>query len=142
MGQSVLLWQSGGHHAQFEGQRVYPYKFLLRHYPLRTREQTVRKIRARQQASNWLERTVLGWHHMYDRFDIDDDDQLFENVCKETHNKFMPFDSATFYDQYLVERISGVGVDRVKPLNWTRHVPTFALPLFRFGKRILHRVLG
>jgi hypothetical protein len=136
------LWGSGGHHVEFEGQRIYPYKFLLRHYPFRSRAQTVRKIRERRTRSNWLERTLLGWHHMYDRYGHMDDDQLFEDVCQTSRAGCMAFDPATFYDVYLVERVSGVGLERLPPRNWTRHVPALALPLFRFGKRILDRVLG
>jgi hypothetical protein len=136
------LWASGGHHVVFEGQRIYPYKFLLRHYPFRTRAQTVNKIRARQKSSNWLERTLLGWHHMYDVFGHMDDDQVFEHVCQQSRTERIRFDPATFYDQYLVERISGVGLVRLPPRNWTRHVPKFAIPFFRFGKRVLDRILG
>ncbi|MBN1563984.1 MAG: glycosyltransferase family 2 protein [Anaerolineae bacterium] len=136
------LWGSGGHHVVFAGQRVYPYKFLLRHYPFRSRVQTVRKIRARQKGSSWLERTLFGWHHMYDRFGGVDDDQLFEEVCITSRTARIHFDPGTFYDHYLVERISGVGLERLPPRNWTRHVPKFALPFFRLGKRLLDRVLG
>jgi glycosyltransferase involved in cell wall biosynthesis len=135
------LWGSGGHHVVFEGQRVYPYKFLLRHYPFRSRAQTVRKIRVRQQGSSWLERTLFGWHHMYDRFGGVDDDQLFEEVCITSRTARIRFDPETFYDHYLVERVSGVGLERLPPRNWTRRVPKFALPFFRLGKRILDKVL-
>jgi hypothetical protein len=102
---------------------------------------TVCKIRSRQKGSNWLERTLFGWHHMYDRFGEVSDDVLFEEVCVTSRTARIRFDPAMFYDHFLVERISGVGLDRLPPRNWTRHVPQFALPFFRLSKRLLDRVL-
>ncbi|MCA9912852.1 MAG: glycosyltransferase family 2 protein, partial [Anaerolineae bacterium] len=56
LGVPVNLAAKGGHHVRFEGMRVFPYKFLLRHYPLRSKAQAVAKIRQRQQQSNPAER--------------------------------------------------------------------------------------
>lgn len=43
-GQRVDLASSGGHVAWFEGMKVYPHKFVLKHYPVRNKEQGERKI--------------------------------------------------------------------------------------------------
>ncbi len=138
MGQSVSLWKSGGHLTEFEGQRVYPYKFLLRHYPLRTRQQATQKIRERQKSSNWFEQKVLGWHIMYDHFDADDQ-QFYDDLCKETRHKRAVFDDETFYIEFLVERLSGVGIERLQRRTWKARVPKVALPFFRLGRRLLYR---
>jgi hypothetical protein len=62
----VDLASSGGHEAQFEGRRVFPYHFLLKHYPLRSQEQAERKVyRERRGRWNQAER-ARGWHHHYD----------------------------------------------------------------------------
>ena len=40
----VNLSESGGHEARFAGRRVFPYKFMLKHYPLHSTEQARRKV--------------------------------------------------------------------------------------------------
>ena len=35
---------SGGHHVQFPGQRIFPLKFFLGHYPIRSTKQAIEKI--------------------------------------------------------------------------------------------------
>jgi hypothetical protein len=62
----VDLARSGGHDAAFEGRRVFPYRFLLKHYPLRSQEQAERKV-FRERRSRWNEEErAKGWHHHYD----------------------------------------------------------------------------
>ena len=51
----------GGHDARFPGRRVFPYKFLLLHYPARSQEQGERKVfRDRQGCRNAEERLAPG----------------------------------------------------------------------------------
>jgi hypothetical protein len=61
----VDLATSGGHEAVFPGRKVYPQKFLLKHYSLRTPEQGRRKVAERLQRYHPGERQI-GWHHHYD----------------------------------------------------------------------------
>jgi glycosyltransferase involved in cell wall biosynthesis len=66
MGPAIDLATSGGHEVRFDGRRVFPYRFLLKHYPLRSQEQAERKVyRERQARWNPTER-AKGWHHHYD----------------------------------------------------------------------------
>lgn len=102
LGRPVDLATSGGHTIQFEGLRIYPYYFLLRHYPLRSQEQAARKVFA-ERKSRWnAEERARGWHFQYDNF-------------REGHRfawkaeDLIGFD-ATFYRDYLVERLSGIGI--------------------------------
>ena len=44
MGISVDLAQSGGHQVCFEGRLIFPYKFLLKHYPIRSQAHGEKKI--------------------------------------------------------------------------------------------------
>jgi 2-polyprenyl-3-methyl-5-hydroxy-6-metoxy-1,4-benzoquinol methylase len=134
MGQRVSLAPSGGHRAEFDGQRVYPYKFLLKHYPLRSREQATRKIRARQKQSNLVERTLHGWHRMYDQYDADDS-RLFDELCSRSRALDV-FDTDAFYSAFLVERISGVGLTRLPPSNWKRLIPKWLVPWLRLARRL------
>lgn len=65
-GPSLELARSGGHEAEFPGRRVFPYRFLLKHYPLRSQAQAERKI-FRERRRRWNpEERARGWHHHYD----------------------------------------------------------------------------
>lgn len=103
IGQSVSLADSGGHEVQFEGRRVYPYKFLLKHYPIRSQIHGEKKIfQDRKQRWDPVER-ARGWHVQYDHIDIG------HSFLRGT-SELKLFNPATFYEDYLVERLSSVGV--------------------------------
>jgi hypothetical protein len=62
------LIEAGGHDAAFPGRRVYPLRFILRHYPIRGTGHGRRKVfeeRLGRFASGERER---GWHRQYDEF--------------------------------------------------------------------------
>ena len=66
-GQRVDLSSSGGHVARFPGMKVYPEKFILKHYPMRTAAQAERKvIHERMERYDPYERQALRWHVQYD----------------------------------------------------------------------------
>ena len=62
----VDLLSSGGHEAIVPERRVFPVRFLLRHYPIRNQAQGERKI-LQEREPRWdpAER-ALGWHARYD----------------------------------------------------------------------------
>jgi Glycosyl transferase family 2 len=102
----VRLAESGGHQVEFPGRRVYPYKFLLRHYPVRSQEQGIRKILSdRKPRWNPVERGSRGWHTHYDH--VEPSHNFLLNAVN-----LLEFDPATFYRDYLVERLSGIGAER------------------------------
>ncbi|MDA8292280.1 MAG: glycosyltransferase [Actinomycetota bacterium] len=62
----VEMASSGGHEVRFAGRRVFPYKFLLRHYPVRSQAHGERKVfRERRGRFSPAER-ARGWHVHYD----------------------------------------------------------------------------
>jgi Glycosyl transferase family 2 len=62
----VSLAASGGHEVRFPGRRVFPIRFLLRHYPVRSQEHGERKI-FDERKKRFLERErAKGWHVQYD----------------------------------------------------------------------------
>jgi hypothetical protein len=64
-GASVDLVASAGHEAVFEGRRVFPTRFLLRHYPIRGQAHGTRKVfEDRVPRFDPAERQ-LGWHVQY-----------------------------------------------------------------------------
>lgn len=92
--QRVDLASSGGHEANFTGAVDFRYKFLLKHYPLRSETHAVRKIEEERHARRSpFESEVLGFHGHYkelaDRgFTSEDDADLIQ------------WDEATFWREY------------------------------------------
>ena len=120
-GTPVDLASSGGHHVRFDDQRLFPFKFIYRHYPFRNETQATNKIRAKQENSDARER-MRGWHYMYEHLNISDE-QLFENQCQEVRDNYHVFDRDTFYECYLVERLSGIGISQIpvqRKSKWRR----------------------
>lgn len=67
--QDISLAESGGHEIRFDGRRVYPYKFLLKHYPVRSQAHGEKKV-LRERKPRWdpVEK-AQGWHYHYDHIE-------------------------------------------------------------------------
>jgi glycosyltransferase involved in cell wall biosynthesis len=65
----VDLTSSGGHTVMFEGRRIYPVKFILRHYMVLSGDHARRKYGARK--FDEVEVSKLGWHGWRARFAAD-----------------------------------------------------------------------
>lgn len=65
-GGHVEIASSGGHEARFAGKRVFPYKLLTRHYPIRSQAHGERKILAERRARFSPAERRRGWHTHYD----------------------------------------------------------------------------
>jgi glycosyltransferase involved in cell wall biosynthesis len=61
----VDLVSSGGHEALFDARRVFPIRFVLRHYPIRSREHGERKV-FRERRPRFIEAEHGKWHLQYD----------------------------------------------------------------------------
>lgn len=104
-GQPISTIPSAGHDVIFEGRRVYPFKFLLKHYSFRSQEHGEKKVfRERKARWNPGER-ARGWHVHYDAM------QAGHRFLRSTTEKEF-FEESNFNKTYLVERLSGIGVDR------------------------------
>jgi hypothetical protein len=64
----VDLVQRGGHDVLFGGRRIFPVPFVLRHYPIRSAEHGIRKVRAERLARFAAEERADGWHVQYDHY--------------------------------------------------------------------------
>jgi len=99
----IFLSNSGGHEASFKGRKVFPYKFLLKHYPIRSQSHGEKKIFIEREPRWYKPERSHNWHRHYD-------------VVSEGHNfLYMPeklecFDE-DFYKKFLLERISGIGIN-------------------------------
>jgi len=99
----VQCAERGGHDVRFPGRRVYPFKFLLRHYPARSQAHGERKVFGERLPRFSADGRRRGWHCHYDA--------LSPHSCfVRDPSTLSLFEPATFYDEYLVERLSGVGL--------------------------------
>lgn len=60
------LVSSGGHDARFEGRRVFPIRFPMRHYPFRGEAHGRRKVFVERRARFDPAERSAGWHVQYD----------------------------------------------------------------------------
>jgi hypothetical protein len=62
----VDLKATGGHEARFPGRRIFPVRFLMRHYPIRSTEQGERKVFRERKPRFDPEELARGWHVQYE----------------------------------------------------------------------------
>ena len=63
---AIDLVTSGGHDASFDGRRVFPIRFLARHYPIRSQAHGQRKVFDERKPRFAQEERARGWHVQYD----------------------------------------------------------------------------
>jgi hypothetical protein len=105
----VKCWKNVGpvdlsNGVQFAGKRIYPLKFLTKHYPFRCLRQANRKLYRDRLPRTARERPERNWH--YEPF------RLVSEIMPWRQHELLNFDENIFNTEYLVERISGIGVDR------------------------------
>lgn len=100
----ISLANSGGHDAQFTARKVYPIKFLMKHYPLRNKEQAGKKIFQDRASRILKEKSEKGWHGQYDKFIVGNEEIVFNQ------HQLIRWHPNMFDVEYLVERISGIGL--------------------------------
>lgn len=103
-GVNVELAKSGGHEASFENRKVFPIKFLLKHYPLRSKEQAQAKVFKDRLPRFEKEKAQFGWHNQYNCY-IDGNE-----VKGWDRHTLTPWHSSLFYSEFIIERISGIGL--------------------------------
>lgn len=104
----VSLAPTAGHDVRFPGRLVYPFKFLLKHYPIRSQAHGEQKI-FRDRRPRWSAgERALGWHQQYDGVRPG-------MSLRGDASELARFDPATFFERYLIERLSGVGIYEAPP---------------------------
>jgi glycosyltransferase involved in cell wall biosynthesis len=104
-GQRVNLADSGGHDVVFADRRVYPLRFLLRHYPIRSQRHGLTKVLKERIARLNLFERERGWHTQYDFAKTN------PSFLRMSHGLFS-FDPRKFNDEFLAERLACVGLTR------------------------------
>lgn len=102
LGLPVHLDALGGHEVQFEGRRVFPYRFTLRHYPIRSQLHGETKIFRERKARTNATEHAKGWNIHYHSF-AEGHRFLRDPSALEI------FDPDTFQKTYLVEWLTGTG---------------------------------
>jgi Glycosyl transferase family 2 len=67
--------EDGGHDVRFAERRLFPLRFLLRHYPIRSQAHGTRKVLRERKERFTPDETAMGWHRQYGH--VQDVDHLF-----------------------------------------------------------------
>lgn len=94
---------TGGHLVNFPGRKVFPIKFLLGHYSLRSPEQAARKILKDRQPRYLASERKRGWHVQYD-------EAYFKQKVIRNKKGLVKFDQDKFWHKYLLQRTFGIGI--------------------------------
>ncbi len=104
-GQPISTVASAGHDVRFDGRRVYPFRFLLKHYSFRSQNHGETKV-FRERKTRWNPKERLkGWHVHYDAIQ---EGHRFVQAASEKEE----FEEERFNKKYLVERLSGISTHR------------------------------
>jgi hypothetical protein len=71
-GRTPVRLEAGGHDVTFDGRRVFPLKFLLRHYPVRGEAHGRRKVFEERRPRFAAGERAMGWHVQYDGVSVED----------------------------------------------------------------------
>ena len=105
-GAPVALADSAGHDVRFPGRKVYPYKFLLKHYPVRSQRHGERKV-LHERLNRWnADERARGWHRQYEAAPL----RFLRDPATLTR-----FDKRAFRERYLVQSLSGAGIFKAPP---------------------------
>ncbi len=154
-GGPVDLVSEGGHEARFPGRRVFPYKFELKHYPIRSQPHGEQKV-FRDRIARWDPRErAIGWHAHYDELKPQESflrrpEDLIEDRGADTRARFLPefLAGAGLADSRFPAWALGSTAGRAVYLSLRRfarsrtYARIRAFPLFRIGvvRRTLHRL--
>lgn len=98
-GSPVCFHHSAGHVLSFDGLKVFPYKFLLKHYPIRSQRHGEKKIFVNRKPRYAPEERSMGWHIHYDNY---------KDGCSFIRRpEDLELFNENFYSKYLVERLAG-----------------------------------
>ena len=107
IGQKISLANSGGHEVKFIGRKVYPLKFLLKHYPIRSQNHGEKKI-LKDRKSRWNpDERKMGWHNHYD--DVDENYNFLH-----TKSKLLFYDDVEFKRRYQEDNLYGMNIHSEK----------------------------
>lgn len=87
----ITLAHSGGHEAVFEDRVVFPVKFILRHYPIRSQTHGIKKVFSERRNRLVETERKWGWHQQYN------------HIINESHNFLKNPDELRMFDIDLIQ---------------------------------------
>lgn len=127
----------GGHHVRYPGARVYPTRFIHKHYPVRSLEHGRRKILAERKARFSKAEKARGWHVQYDHLAEIDPKDVFWDPAQLTAFDFERESHALFVESSGV--LEGALLDAdLGPLDEKDFVARWAARLAREGVAPAH----
>lgn len=100
---NISLAEYGGHNCEFPSKKVFPLKFLMKHYPLRNEEHALEKIFKDRLPRFKSDRKKYGWHGHYDK-------HKRENIKTWKDYNLLYYEENEFNKKYLIEKLSGIGI--------------------------------
>jgi len=79
-GKPVDLTTHAGHSVLFQGRLIFPLKFILRHYPIRSQQHGLEKVLKQRKTRFLQEERDKGWHLQYDA--VQEDTNFLYNVAQ------------------------------------------------------------
>tara|TARA_B110000467_G_scaffold38285_1_gene34919 strand:+ start:2357 stop:4681 length:2325 start_codon:yes stop_codon:yes gene_type:complete len=102
-GQDIDLIHWGGHRVEFAERKIFPLKFLCKHYSIRSQKHGERKIFMERQNRFHPKEIEKGWHAHYD--EIKKGENFIYDRLKLTEFNELKFNKINF-----IERLSGIGI--------------------------------
>jgi hypothetical protein len=97
------LSNSGGHAIEFYDKKVFPLKFLLKHYPIRSQSQGMKKVFEDRLPRFTKEKRERGWHTQYDK--VAESAAFIWNP-----NQLHVWNEWSVRAEYMVEFLSGINI--------------------------------
>ncbi len=105
LNKDISLTKFGGHVVSFDGIQVCPYRFIVKHYPIRSQAHGEKKVFLERVARWSPKEREMGWHKHYDSIKPD------SSFIHKT-GELQLFDGSSFYNKYLIERLSFIGIKK------------------------------
>ena len=107
----ISLFPFGGHEVRFRDRRVFPIRFLLRHYPIRSQQHGERKVFAERKDRFLGAERAKGWHVQYDSWKDGD------SFLREPYHLHLFDDDRMRLDLLLENDAAREAAGRAKRLN-------------------------
>lgn len=115
-GKRVSLAEQAGHEVRFDSRKIFPYKHLLKHYPLRSDAHAARKLLKDRLPRFSREERAMGWHTHYDSV--------------ATQESFLrTADELVCYEQDAFEKFGSSFATGLPPVNDDETTATTAAPI-------------
>ena len=104
----VDLASSGGHDVQFDGRRVFPFNFTLRHYQVRSQAHGEQKVFRDRRPRYVVEELDRGWHDHYFRM-------TRKHRFLRRPEELLEYVPGRFEETFLLQRLGQTGIFEVDP---------------------------